>query len=204
MMKRNTKVAAAAAAAHAAPHRRLLLPTPPTTSVPTLEELKAFVTQFYVAAACLSQHDASTGETSLVVFGMSLTKPSGKEVVMILGANDQEQARLIVEAIQNSSCQGLPSSCHGSSSKREMEKKGNKERLSCQLHTIDEVDDLMGEGHVEHSIPVTRPLDALDNTKEGQSPVFFCPPNANIAIKCIEAIYQQCNPIVRMLASPVE
>jgi hypothetical protein len=201
-MKRNTKAAAAAAVAHA-PHRRLLLPTPPTTSVPTLEELKAFVTQFYVAAACLSQYDASTGETSLVIFGMSLTKPSGKEVVMILGANDQEQARLIVEAIQNSSCQGLPS-YHGSSSKREMEKKGNKERLSCQLHTIDEVDEMMGEGQGEHSIPVIIPLDARDNTKEGRSPVFFCPPNANTAIKCIEAIYQQCNPIVRMLASPVE
>jgi hypothetical protein len=48
----------------------------------------------------LSVRNDAAGETSLVISCMPLTKPSGKDVVLILDANDEEQSRLIMEAIE--------------------------------------------------------------------------------------------------------
>lgn len=104
--------AAVVAAKGSSTIRLRLLPTPPSSSVPSLEELQAFAIQFYRAATRLSSSTKTTTtkkahggscdyiHTKLVVCCMSLTKPSRKEVVLILGANDEEQARGIVQAIQ--------------------------------------------------------------------------------------------------------
>lgn len=68
-----------------------LIPSPPNCSMPTLVQMLDFLAEFYAVTDRMSIRNDATGEASLVAFGMSLTKPSRKEAVLILGADDEEQ-----------------------------------------------------------------------------------------------------------------
>jgi hypothetical protein len=172
------------------------LPRPPNCSMPTLGETLDFLTDFYRAAERLSVRNYATGETSLVVFGMSLTKPSGKEVILILGANDEEQSRLILEAIATNH---LGQKLSYTQNQRSDVQEGN---VGGTLGSIVNGDDASLSEKVEGTCRDGR-INSLHNPNlvdQKRSNNVFCPPNHATAIRFIEAIYEQCDPIVRMIA----